>query len=216
MMHLHSRLLILSCCCFLLVHRTLALNVVLAGGTGPIGAGVASKLDKQQHSVTILTRNAFLAATPNRVTEQYGWVGESFMRAHPYVKLRDWDGGDLLDIVGSDWLGWQQDVLVDADVVVHLVGEYTDVRTMACERLVRESLTFNRKAHHITVNPTDEALQVLSRGAMTAKKSRIDLCEAMVRQNCQSSSCLRIEAKRLEQSCNTIVSEILKITAGQQ
>ena len=37
--------------------------------------------------------------------------------------LRDWDGLDLLDIVEQDWVGWQEDALPNAQVVVHLTGD---------------------------------------------------------------------------------------------
>ena len=39
-------------------------NVVLAGGTGEVGRALAPRL--KDHSVTILARNAFLAAAPSR------------------------------------------------------------------------------------------------------------------------------------------------------
>lgn len=69
-----------------------ALNVVLAGGTGEIGRTLAPRL--RDHSVTILARNAFLAAAPSRVTEQFGYFGPpSLLAKNPHVKLRDWDGG---------------------------------------------------------------------------------------------------------------------------
>ena len=42
-----------------------------------------------------------------------------------HVKLRDYDGGDLLEIVGQDFIGWQEDSLPKADVLIHLVGGYT-------------------------------------------------------------------------------------------
>ena len=145
------------------------LNVVLAGGSGPLGKGLAAALGPQ-HKVTILSRNAFLASAPNRVTETFGWVGESFLRYNPHVKIRDWDGGDLLDIVGQDWVGWQQDTLADADVVVNLVGGFTEQRTMATERIVRESLSVNPEALQVTVSPTDADLAIVSPGAAKMKK----------------------------------------------
>ena len=78
-----------------------ALNIVIAGGTGKVGASLASQLHNQQkHEIKILCRNAFLASAPARVSEDFGWLGESFLNKHDSVSLRDWDGGDLLDIVG--------------------------------------------------------------------------------------------------------------------
>ena len=75
-------------------NAVLALNVVLAGGSGPLGKQLASCLI--DHDVTILCRNAFLAAAPNRVTHNFGYVGTPFLQKNPHVRLRDWDGGDLL------------------------------------------------------------------------------------------------------------------------
>lgn len=67
-----------------------ALNVVLAGGTGPVGRALAPRL--KEHHVTVLARNAFLAAAPNRVTEQFGYFGKALLERNPHVALRDWDG----------------------------------------------------------------------------------------------------------------------------
>ena len=71
-----------------------------------MGRRLASNLnDEGKHSITILSRNKFLASAPTKVSEAFGWLGESFLEANENVKLRDWDGGDLLDIVGCDWMG---------------------------------------------------------------------------------------------------------------
>lgn len=188
---------------------TSALTVVLAGGTGPVGQGVAARLATNHHDVTVLTRNAFLAATPSRVTEQFGWMGQAFLQAHfPHVTLRDWDGGDLLDIVGKDWVGWQDDTLPSAQVIVHLVGGFTNQRAMACERIVRECLRLNREALHVTVSPTDEDMGALGVGSLSLKRKRIEDCENMVRQNCPNHICLRLEAYRVEKGCDEIVAVI--------
>ena len=194
--------------------RTNALQVVLAGGTGPVGKAVAARCDGS-HKVTILTRNAFLAAAPIRVTETFGWVGEAFLKKHRNVRLRDWDGGDLLDIVGQDWLGWQEDALKGADVVVHLVGGFTEQRVMASERLVRESLAWNPSALHVTVGPTVKDLGILSTGAVKLKNERLTKCEDMVRTNCRNHVCLRIEANRVEQECESIVAVIESLTKAE-
>lgn len=186
---------------------TSALNTVIAGGTGRLGPRVAAQLS--DHQVTILARNAFLASTPSRVTEQFGWVGRSFLDECPHVSIRDWDGGDMTDIVGCDFLGWQEDTLTDADVVVNLVGGYTKQREMATERIVRESLRFNPSALQITVSPKVEDLKALSPGAFTMKVNRLQLCEDMVEKNCINSKCLRLEAFDMENSVKTIVGAIL-------
>mmetsp|Transcript_11779 Transcript_11779/g.18265 ORF Transcript_11779/g.18265 Transcript_11779/m.18265 type:complete len:212 (-) Transcript_11779:198-833(-) len=188
------------------------LNIVIPGGSGKLGTLVASKLSPS-HDVTILTRNAFLASAPSRVTEVFGYVGESFLRKHPNVSLRDWDGGDLLDIVGCDWMGWQEDTLKKADVVVNLVGGYTEQRTMATERIVRESLTANPTALQISVTPREEDLPVISPGMPTMKKKRLKDCEDMVEANCQNSVCLRLECNNLEKSCEEIIKSIESISS---
>lgn len=190
----------------LLLHKLqqgVGLNVVLAGGSGSLGKGLAVALGPR-HKVTILSRNAYLASAPNRVTEVFGWVGESFLKKNPQVKIRDWDGGDLLDIVGQDWVGWQQDTLADADVVVNLVGGYTQQRNMATERIVRESFSVNPDALQVTVSPTDDDLALISPGEPTMKKKRIEECEEMVSANCENHVCLRFEANRLEENCQKL------------
>ena len=191
-----------------------ALQVVLAGGSGPIGKAVAARCDRS-HKVVILTRNAFLAAAPTRVTETFGWVGEAFLAKQRNVHLRDWDGGDLLDIVGQDWVGWQEYALKGADVVVHLVGGFTEQRVMATERLVRESITYNPSALHITVGPTVQDLGIISPGAAKLKNDRLTKCEDMVRMNCRNHVCLRIEANRVEQGCDSILAAIESLTRAE-
>ena len=190
----------------LLLKHSFGLNVVIAGGTGKLGKLVASKLINDK--VTILCRNSFLASAPNKVTEAFGWVGASFLERNPNVKLRDWDGGDLLDIVGQDWVGWQDDALAKADVVVNLCGGYTQQRNMATERIVRESLRVNPRALQLTVSPTVEDLKVLTPGMVTMKTKRLQECEDMVQNNCVNFKCLRLEAYNLEGNCQLIVDAI--------
>ncbi|KAL7580022.1 hypothetical protein ACA910_005009 [Epithemia clementina (nom. ined.)] len=192
----------------LVIEHCHGLNVVLAGGTGKLSQALAPRLPLDDR-VTILCRNAFLAAAPNRASSQFGWVGQRFLQKNPHVSLRDWDGGDLLDIVGQDWLGWQQDTLSNADVVVHMYGGYTEQRVMACERLVRESFQFNPKALHITISPTETDLPIVEPlAAVPLKRKRISQCEEMVKANCLNSKCLRIEANRIDDSCNAILAVI--------
>lgn len=144
-----------------------SLNVVIAGGTGNIGKVLLPQLS--HHDVTVLTRNAFLASTPNRVTEEFGWLGQRFLDKNPHVTLRDWDGGDLLEIVGSDFIGWGDDALKEADIIIHSVGGFTAQRTMAAERLVQEALRLKSQALHITVSPREEEIPLLSPGMLTLK-----------------------------------------------
>ncbi|KAL7457763.1 hypothetical protein ACHAWC_009291 [Mediolabrus comicus] len=46
-------------------------HIVLAGGTGQIGRELSSKLVSDGHEITILCRNAFLAAAPSRVSSDF-------------------------------------------------------------------------------------------------------------------------------------------------
>jgi hypothetical protein len=202
----------LTCWLFLLLTLLPVVDgwqVVLVGGTGPIGQRVATLLP--HHDVIILTRNAFLAGAPSRVSHDFGWVGTKFLQTYPHITLRDWDGGDLLDIVGKDWLGWQEDTLLPRKsnesrvIVIHLTGGYTEQRVMACERLVRESLRVNPSAMHITVSPTIEDLARISPGVTSLKESRLQRCEQLVSSNCLTYQCLRLPQIELNQLCQRIV-----------
>ena len=183
-----------------------ALNIVIPGGTGTFGRALIPNL--ADHDVTVLSRNSFLASAPARVTEVFGYLGESFLRNHPYTSIRDWDGGDLLDIVGQDWVGWQEDTLQKADIVIHLVGGYTEQRTMATERIVRESLRVNPNALQIAVNPTEDDIPILTPGLPSLKKERIQKCEDMVKINCMNSACLRLEAYKMDESIEAICKTV--------
>lgn len=189
-----------------LLYKAQALNIVLAGGSGKVGKRIIPML--ANHDVTVLSRNAFLASAPARVTEVFGYLGQSFLNKNQHVKLRDWDGGDLLDIVGKDWVGWQEDALEPADVVVHLVGGFTEQRTKAAERLVRESFRVNPNALHITVNPVEEDIPKLTPGMVTLKTKRIQDCEDMVKNNLSNSVCLRLEAYNMDQTCEEIYQAV--------
>jgi NAD(P)-dependent dehydrogenase (short-subunit alcohol dehydrogenase family) len=186
-------------------HTAIAFNIVLAGGTGEMGRALSSSLVNDGHDVTILCRNAFLAAAPARVTEEFGWLGKSFLSKHPTIRLRDWDGGDLLDIVGQDWIGWQEDTLAKADAVVNLVGGFTQQREMATERIIRESYRVNPNVLQISVGPRDDELDMFQPViARPLKMDRLQKCEEMVKMNCANFECLRLEANRIEQGCDEI------------
>eukprot|EP00557_Chaetoceros_sp_GSL56_P003060 CAMPEP_0176492540 /NCGR_PEP_ID=MMETSP0200_2-20121128/9061_1 /TAXON_ID=947934 /ORGANISM="Chaetoceros sp., Strain GSL56" /LENGTH=227 /DNA_ID=CAMNT_0017890125 /DNA_START=60 /DNA_END=743 /DNA_ORIENTATION=- len=206
-------------------YSTHALNIVIAGGTGKVGRLLSSTLHQQQQNkeddnnnntnnskITILCRNAFLASTPTRVSGDFGWLGESFLNQNYSIRLRDWDGGDLLDIVGCDWMGWQDDVLPDADVIVNLVGGYTQQRTMACERLVRESLARCKKPNvqHILMSMDDEDLKI------SLKKKRAKECEDMLIANCLNVACLRAELNDVQRACDKIMDVIVKYKSNQE
>ena len=191
----------------LLPTSTSSFNIVIAGGTGSVGQYLSSILHNQDegHKITILCRNAFLASAPARVSSDFGWVGTSFLDEHESVKLRDWDGGDLTDIVGCDWMGWQEDTLKDADCVINLVGGYTEQRVMACERIIRESLRLNTAAKQLLLSLEDVDL------VTTLKKNRAKQCEEMLLANCGGSVCLRGELNDMERTCSMIMDEIKKL-----
>mmetsp|Transcript_62086 Transcript_62086/g.173364 ORF Transcript_62086/g.173364 Transcript_62086/m.173364 type:complete len:216 (+) Transcript_62086:86-733(+) len=203
---LRATIVIFSYTFLLAVAPVVSLNIVIAGGTGKFGRALIPKLS--DHDVTVLTRNAFLAAAPSKVTEVFGYLGESFLSRHPHVKLRDWDGGDLLDIVGQDWVGWQEDALKPADILVHLVGGFTEQREMATERLVRESLRVNPNVLHVTVNPVEGDIPILTPGMPTMKTKRIQKCEDMVKMNCLNSECLRLEVYKFDEAIEAICQAI--------
>jgi len=105
-----------------------ALKLVFAGGTGGVGSALAERCAKQGHTVTILCRNAYLAVSPSRISEDFGWVG--LRRVEEWeaqgfgnkVTFRDWTGGDELDSVSNRWVGWEE-ALAGADAVVFAVGD---------------------------------------------------------------------------------------------
>ena len=118
----------LAALALLATQRTTALKLVFAGGTGGLGSALAERCAKQGHSVTILCRNAYLAVSPSRVSEDFGWVGERRVQewdAQGFGKkitFRDWTGGDELDSVSDRWVGWE-DSLKNVDAVVFTVGD---------------------------------------------------------------------------------------------
>lgn len=182
-----------------------AFNIVLAGGTGEIGRSLSSSLVADGHDVTILCRNAFLASAPSRVTSEFGWLGKTFLERHPSIQLRDWDGGDLLDIVGQDWMGWQEDTLSKADAVVNLVGGFTEQREMATERIIRESYRVNPNVLQISVGPMEDELDMIQPVvAKPIKADRLHKCEEMVKKNCANFECMRLEANCIEKGCDQI------------
>jgi len=198
----HSSIFAILLACALRTVRVLSLHIVIAGGTGKVGNLLGSMLDEKNHKTSVLCRNAFLASAPARVSGDFGWLGEGYLRKHPSVQLRDWDGGDMLDIVGCDFLGWQDDTLKKADVVVNLVGGYTNQRTMACERIVRESLRVNPSAKHILLSLDDVDL------VTTLKKDRAKECEEMLTANCSDSICFRRESGDVKGACANIMKVI--------
>ena len=113
--------------CLWAVQRAQSLKIVIAGGTGGLGSVVASKVAGAGHDVTILCRNAFLAQTPSRVSEDFGWVGERrvdrWAAAGARLTFRDWTGGDELDCVSDRWVGWEASV-AGADALVFAAGDY--------------------------------------------------------------------------------------------
>ena len=66
------------------------LNIVVAGGTGPLSKLLLPSLSS--HAVTVLCRNAFLASAPSRASGDFGHLGAPFLARNAHVALRDWDG----------------------------------------------------------------------------------------------------------------------------
>ena len=97
--------------------------------------------------------------------------------------------------------------------------EATEQRVMACERLIRESYAVSsksKKALHITVNPTDEDLFMISPlASMPLKQKRMKQCEEMVQSNCANYKCLRLEANRVQQGADEIHATIKEYAASQ-
>ena len=206
-----GRIILLVLVSSLMTNVALALNIVIPGGTGNFGKVLIPKL--ADHDVTVLSRNAFLASAPNRVTGEFGFLGEKFLESNKHVKMRDWDGGDLLDIVGQDWVGCQEDTLKKADVVINLVGGYTEQRLMATERIVRESLRVNPSALQVCVSPMESEMQYLSPGMLKLKAKRMDACESMVLNNCENCANLRLEANALGAMSDVIIRAIKSETS---
>lgn len=188
---------------FILLPPSYPLNILIPGGTGLIGAQLAAKLASQNHKITILARNSFLSSSPNRVSRDFGWLGQRYLKTNPNIKLRDWDGGDLSDIVGSDWVGWQEDALRQADVIINLTGGYTEQRCKATERLVRESLVHNRGAKFITLTINENEL------GMELKKERASRCESLVTNNVATSTILRGSVSNPQGAILAILASII-------
>mmetsp|Transcript_7488 Transcript_7488/g.23547 ORF Transcript_7488/g.23547 Transcript_7488/m.23547 type:complete len:272 (+) Transcript_7488:1426-2241(+) len=149
-----------------------ALKLVFAGATGGIGSAVAERCAREGHDVTILCRNAYLAVTPSRVSEDFGWVGEA--RAARWaeegfgqrITFRDWTGGDELDSVSDRWVGWE-DSLVGADAVVFAVGDLgRDGRQRPVEALARAAREADEAApsYYVHLAPVDELVGATSFG----------------------------------------------------
>ncbi|GMI37345.1 hypothetical protein TeGR_g5100 [Tetraparma gracilis] len=136
------------------------------------------------HSVTVLCRNAFLASAPSRASGDFGHLGAPFLARNAHVALRDWDGGDLLDIVGQDWVGWQ-DVLGEADVLVNAVGGYTGQRLLAQRRLSEAVAAAERvrmdDIRQIVVRPSERFLPFLSPAALDIKRGTLAECSKAAR-----------------------------------
>ena len=164
------------------------LKVVVAGGTGGVGSAIAGRLAAKGHSVTILCRNAYLAVTPSRVSEDFGWVGEKrvdkWAEAGVGVAFRDWTGGDELDSVSNRWVGWE-DAVAEADAVVCAVGDLgRDGRRRPLDALFRAAAEAGAKAprRYCLLQPTDALVKTT--GSFAEKRiETLRLCEAQWAQN---------------------------------
>lgn len=113
-----------------------SLSYVGVGATGALGRKWIDSVSSSGSDVLVLARNGFLASAPGRVSHDFGYLGPKLMRKSK-CKVRDWDGGDMLDITGSTWVGWQGDVeSYGCDVAVCLTGCLYEARIMAVDRMV--------------------------------------------------------------------------------
>ena len=166
----------------LLAQRAAALKIVVAGGTGGVGSAIAGRLAAKGHAVTILCRNAYLAVTPSRVSEDFGWVGEKRLDKWAdkgvAVAFRDWTGGDELDSVSDRWVGWE-DAVADADGVVCCVGDLgRDGRRRPMDALFRAAAEAGAKAPEkfVLLQPVDAL--VATQNFAEKKMETLRLCEA--------------------------------------
>jgi len=161
--------------------RTQSLRLVFAGGTGGVGSALAERCAARGHSVDILCRNAFLAVTPSRVSEDFGFVGEDrkcrWEAEGLKIGFRDWTAGDELDSVSDRWVGWE-DTVKGADAIVFAVGDLgRDGRRRPLEALARATLEAGDRApkRFVMLSPEDG----LIRDSFAAKKREtLKLCEA--------------------------------------
>ena len=103
---------------------------------------------------------------------------------------------DLLDIVGQDWMGWQDDALPNADALVNLCGGYTEQRVLATERLVGESLRLNPTILQVTVSPKDEEMKLIAPLVYRPVAiPRLKHCEDLVSANCPNFELMRLEVR---------------------
>ena len=111
-----------------------SLSYVGVGATGAFGRKWIDSVSGSD-DMLVLARNGFLASAPSRVSHDYGYLGPKLMRKSK-CKVRDWDGGDMLDITGSTWVGWQGDVEnFGCDVAVCMTGCLYEARIMAVDRM---------------------------------------------------------------------------------
>ncbi|GMH68254.1 hypothetical protein TrRE_jg8961 [Triparma retinervis] len=169
-------------------------HIVIAGGTGRVGKQIITTLldpkspNSKDYRITVLARNKFLASAPNRVSGDFGYLGKGFISRYPgLLTLRDYDGGDLLDIVGMDWMGWEE-VLADCDLFVNAVGTFTEQRTKAVRRfgdfIEREENKLpgsgKKSIKQLHISPTNELLRAVSKVAVDTKIERVRDCEIML------------------------------------
>ena len=104
---------------------------------------------------------------------------------------------DLLDIVGQDWMGWQDDALPHADALINLCGGFTEQRVLATERLVVESLRLNPTALQIAVSPKDDEMKIIAPLVYRPVAiPRLKQCEDLVSNNCPNFETMRLEVDR--------------------
>ena len=86
--------------------------------------------------------------------------------------------------------------------MIHLVGGFTDQRTKACERIVRESARVNPTVKIVMMTPLEKDLP------MKLKSERAKTCEKILNDNCKDAVCLRSEMNDVAGACEKILAVI--------
>lgn len=150
---------------------------VVAGGTGVLGHRLLDTLLANGGAATCLARNAYLARTPKRISHDWGHLPKRLHDARG-LKVRDYCGGCPLDIVGQDWIGWQDDALPGATAVYNVAGPMSQDRLLLAQRMA-EGLKRHPPKVFVSVEPTQAAMEG---GAMTSFVGRcldmFDSCAA--------------------------------------
>ena len=128
-----AMLLLLLC---LLPLSVLPLSYIGVGATGPVGRRFIDLVGGRRATMCSFWGEMASWHLLGRVSHDYGYLGPKLMKKTG-AKIRDWDNGDILDITGDTWIGWQDDVAnFKGDVAIGFTGCLYDARVMAVDRLV--------------------------------------------------------------------------------